>query len=379
MIRTDTSPLPTSTDLSQTQERETTLAFNVFKGLAILEVVIHHSSGMALRFLQSESLLYGVLAFINRTLHFAVPAFLFMSALLLARSALGKPFKVRTFLERRFVRSALPYVVWTVLYTLFKVVTTPLTFPEILKLESWIYWLRYGKAYYHLYFLTIALQFYLLFPLLLPLFRLKLRFFPVLFIALAAQLVVALANRWLSDFQLNFQFPATMVWWYLPSILLGMYFGARYARFYQFWQRYYLLILAATALFGYAYVNQAYALLAGESVNNLLYNGANWLYTTAMALVLLGVSHSFVRGRLGTGPVALWFSNTFEYMGRYSLQIYLIHPALLFFFGQWGFPGNSFSFVLTLVAYMALAIVGPLLLARGLEKINLSGILFGGR
>ena len=136
MIRTDTSPLPTSTDLSQTQERETTLAFNVFKGLAILEVIIHHSSGMALRFLQSESLLYGVLAFINRTLHFAVPAFLFMSALLLARSALGKPFKVRTFLERRFVRSALPYVVWTVLYTLFKVVTTPLTFPEIFKLES---------------------------------------------------------------------------------------------------------------------------------------------------------------------------------------------------------------------------------------------------
>lgn len=58
----------------------------VFRGLAILEVVLYHVTGRFLRELPQGSPEWLLLAGVNRTLHFAVPAFLFMTTLVLGAS-----------------------------------------------------------------------------------------------------------------------------------------------------------------------------------------------------------------------------------------------------------------------------------------------------
>ncbi|WP_157448909.1 acyltransferase [Deinococcus peraridilitoris] len=341
-------------------------AIDLFRGLAILEVVLHHLSGVALRFTQPDTLLREALMITNRTLHFAVPAFLFMTAVVLTRAAL-KDFRPGRYYWNRVKKSLLPYVLWTVLYVLFRVFTSQDPPSVLTDATRWQLWLQYGKGYFHLYFLLIALQFYLVLPLLLPLVRRTPPFLVMLSAAFALQFAVYFLNR---SPLINFRYPGTMALWYIPAITLGMYFGAHYSSFERFWLRYRPWIVG-TALFALIwYIPQGVTVLSGGRVNTIEYSSANWVYTTAMALTLFGVAHSLARG-----PV--WLQRPLALLGASSLQVYLIHPAVLFFFNRWGYPGETVLFVLTLLGYAVLALAIPLGIAHALKGSRLSLWLFG--
>jgi surface polysaccharide O-acyltransferase-like enzyme len=88
----------------------------VFRGLAILEVVFHHASGRFLGMLDRDGLAWLALAVLNRTLHYAVPAFLMMTALVLM-TALLRQFRIRRYTTNRALRAllALPALEWGLL------------------------------------------------------------------------------------------------------------------------------------------------------------------------------------------------------------------------------------------------------------------------
>jgi peptidoglycan/LPS O-acetylase OafA/YrhL len=83
--------------------------------------------------------------------------------------------RVGPFWRRRFLLVGMPYVAWSVIYTGLALITTPLppteTFMGTLMgaLAQLGHNLLAGTAWYHLYFLLVAMQFYLLFPLFLRL------------------------------------------------------------------------------------------------------------------------------------------------------------------------------------------------------------------
>lgn len=341
-------------------------AINIFRGLAILEVVFHHTTGMALRYVDPGSVGHFLLAVVNRTLHFAVPAFLFMTAVVLTRSAL-KTFEPKKYYWGRVKKSLMPYVIWSVLYVFFRVLTEQDPRGVLLQPERWQVWLQYGKGYFHLYFLLIALQFYLVLPLLLPLFRRKLNLPLVVLAAFGSQLVVYLLNR---EGVTDWRFPATMAVWYIPAITLGMYFGANYASFEGLWRQWRLAIVAVAAV-GFAwYLPQAYAALVRVPVNTFSYSAAHWVYTTTFALVLFGFAHSFARA-------PGWFQQPLARLGSVSLQIYLLHPALLFFFEREGLHGQPFVVAAQVLAAFLVALLVPFVIARLLEGRKLSLWLFG--
>ena len=346
-------------------------AINIFRGLAILEVVLHHVSGLALERAAAGSNLHLLLAALNRTLHFAVPAFLFMTAAVLTRSAL-RSFAPGRYYWNRVKKSLLPYVLWTAIYAVFKVLTGQNEPEVLLSGERWLFWLQYGKAYYHLYFLLIALQFYLVLPLLLPLWRRRWPLWLVIVAAFGAQLLVYWLNR--DGRLLHFRFPGTMALWYLPTITLGMAFGANYDRFESLWRRQRLLIIAAAAVGLGWYVPLAVNALLGNAVSGFQYSLSSWMYTTAIALLLFGVAHSLARA-------PAWIARPLGLLGGVSLQIYLLHPAILFGLGRLGFPGDERLFALTAALtaalYAALALLPPFWLARRLEGRPLSQWLFG--
>ncbi|WP_034340001.1 acyltransferase [Deinococcus misasensis] len=341
-------------------------AIDIFRGLSILEVVSHHVLGFSIRYAVQGSDLHAWLIFLNRSLHFAVPAFLFMTAVVFTQAAVLKPFNVKRFYWGRFKKSLMPYVIWTLLYGTYKIAVFG---GDFLDWEKWLFWLQYGKGYYHLYFLLIALQFYVLFPLFVPLWKRKQRhFWRVVVISFALQLGMYFLNKETSI--VDFRYPATMVWWYMPALALGMYFGSRYKEFEWAWRNYRLYIFIAAAM-GYAfYVPLAFDAMIKLPVNNYQYNIAYWVFTTSFALMLFGLAHSFARG-------PQWFKGPLSFLGKHSLQIYLIHPALLDGFKALGYPASPFLFVLTMLAYIVIALLVPLGIAYGIRNTKLSLWLFG--
>lgn len=341
-------------------------AIDLFRGITILEVVGHHTSGLALRYAVPDTLSFLLLQLVNRTLHFAVPAFVFLSAVVLTRSLL-KNFRPGRYFWRRLTRGAWPYVLWSALY-IFWYVWTGQRPPETLTdPDKWLFYLQYGKASYHLYFLLVALEVYLVIPLLLPLARRRPPIFVALLIGAALQLGVYLLNRevW------RLPYPASTVLWYLLPITVGAAVGARLGEFPAWWRRYRLFVIAGAGAAYALYLPQALAYVRGEPLNPTLYSGLSWAYTTLMALTVLGVAHSLQRlnrrWRVGLGRI-----------GMFSLQIYLIHPAVLQGLELLHTPGGDpLVFALTILGYFVLALLLPAMLALLLVDTRLSRIVFG--
>jgi len=100
-------------------------------------------------------------------LHFTRGTFFLLSAFVLTYALGSKPVEVRRFWPRRFLYVGVPYVVWTVIYWWIALGRLP----GVDDLGQLGHELLTGTGNYHLYFLLVSLQLYLLFPLLVWLVR----------------------------------------------------------------------------------------------------------------------------------------------------------------------------------------------------------------
>lgn len=96
-------------------------------------------------------------------LHFTREAFFVLTAFVLMHRYGTTPPRPGPFWRRRFLLVGAPYVVWTAIYTGLQLATAPL--PAAAALQAFAWGLVTGTVWYHLYFLLVSMQFYLLFPL----------------------------------------------------------------------------------------------------------------------------------------------------------------------------------------------------------------------
>jgi peptidoglycan/LPS O-acetylase OafA/YrhL len=101
-------------------------------------------------------------------LHFTREAFFSLTAFVLVHRYRDR-LHIRPFWRRRFLLVGVPYVIWSVIYSGLALITTPV--PPTAALIQLARNLLTGTAWYHLYFLVVTMQFYLLFPLFLRLLR----------------------------------------------------------------------------------------------------------------------------------------------------------------------------------------------------------------
>jgi surface polysaccharide O-acyltransferase-like enzyme len=295
------------------------LTFDILKGFAILEVIAHHTLGLAARrYVEEGSFGWWLILLLNRTLHFAVPTFLLVSALLLARSlAKHENADWWLFLRRRFWRTGYPYLVWTALYLLARG-----GIPEI-GLGATLLW---GKGYYHLYFLAVLLEVSLAFPLIYGAIRwLRPSFAATLAWAGALQIGVYATN-----YSLRYlPYPGSSALFYVFPVILGIWLGIHWEEWRRLWlaYRYRLVQWGSAALLLYlaAEICLLARLPAHEGPYFWLFRvqpAALLLYATAVGLVLIRVSedvaeHSRMRAVLAQ-------------IGDRSLGLFLVHPAFLF-------------------------------------------------
>jgi peptidoglycan/LPS O-acetylase OafA/YrhL len=101
-------------------------------------------------------------------LHFTREAFFALTAFVLVHRYRDQ-LPIVPFWRKRFLLVGTPYVAWSVIYSGLALITSPM--PPTAALTQLGRNLLTGTAWYHLYFLVVTMQFYLLFPLFLRLLR----------------------------------------------------------------------------------------------------------------------------------------------------------------------------------------------------------------
>ncbi len=326
---------------AQTSRRDST--FDILKGIGISEVVVHHVlSHSARKYAALDSADWWVMTVLNRLLHFAVPTFLFASAVLLARSMASKPKPDwGRYYKRRVSRTLAPYLVWSLIYIAFRILmvrigddvaVTPVSLPWGATVElpaliasgkEWARNLLVGKSYYHLYFMSVLLQFAVVFPVLFILVRRANQSFAG---AAAVAAVLQLGGFWLFAAVMRpvfgFNEPASTLLWYVLPVYLGTWVGLHWSEWPAVWQRWRSAICLFTALGLAVYFTLAVRIILGLRVSSLAYNSGIAVYAMGAALVLLVWSRRLaLGGKLGTALARI---------GDWSLPIFLVHPLLLY-------------------------------------------------
>lgn len=131
------------------------IELDLVRSVSIIAVLMIHVSSFYPWFNKSFSWT-GFYVFYQIT-SFAVPAFIMLSGLLTSMNSVKREFKYFEFIRSRFLYIFLPYCFWSIAYFAYRHDT--LTYNAALK--DFIT----GRPFFHLYFIAIIIQLYILFPL----------------------------------------------------------------------------------------------------------------------------------------------------------------------------------------------------------------------
>jgi surface polysaccharide O-acyltransferase-like enzyme len=299
------------------------------KGVAMLGVILIHVTATIMEKVPANE--GGIFLAINQICRFSVPVFFMLSGLFLFYRYYGSEFSLAQFLRKRARFIIVPYLIWSLIYMTYSwffhqpVPHTPKDFA--VKLLT-------GQAYYHLYFVCVMVQFYLILPVLFWGFR---RFGGLTMVALSLMLyaiTVTVMPVW-SAYRDNAisLFPN-----WLFYFCLGGWMGQRVDRLRQMIDR--LPKAGVSLIFGSMVI-----LTLTESFFYKSYGFNNFTVT------LYSIASLFIWLQLG----GRWKSSWITVLGRYSYGVYLVHPIILDLLKQvvpYLFPNatwQEFSFMLVTV------------------------------
>ncbi|MGG3283207.1 acyltransferase [Paenibacillus solani] len=327
--------------------RERLPELQLIRAFAIIGVLSVHSTSYAVSAM-TDSKYFFIYNFMNIFMKYGTPTFIFLSSFVLFYNYYDRPMTKKLiggFYKKRLLYIIIPYTLFSVFYF------TLLHFlyyqgrPFGDTVESFVQKLLTGKAYTHLYFVFISIQFYVLFPLVLWLFKKVPRLVQwAIPIGLVIQWTFILMNKY------YWQVPNKGSWAfsYIAYFMLGAFIGIYYpklkawlvisranARSYRIvaW----LMLWNAWGTAGFIHVSMYYnSRLYGTVYNSTLYELMWNAHTYLGTLVLLQFAILFYRAGVHSWTSAL------ERLGAVSFGIYLIHPFFLLLYRQ--FPittGNS--------------------------------------
>ena len=307
--------------------------FDVAKGIGILLVLGHHSfSNSARLYSTSHSWLWWGLNLANRILSFSVPVFLLISAVLSARGLIKNP-AVGPFYRKRFPAILWPYLVWTGIYWIARMVIDPKSrlivpgsifgipvngpamFVHVKERLLDVFW---GKAFFHMYFMVVLFEILLLLPLAVAYVKWrKPGFWEVLATAFALQGAVMVFQHYTAFMP----FPGSNAFWYLGSLLPGAWIGANWELFKEQCKRYVWPLSVLILITGGLFLREEWHVIHHIEADNYLSNGSLTIYASCLAVLVLVLSMKITL-KPGQGRLL-------ESLGKNSLQIYLMHPAIM--------------------------------------------------
>ncbi|MEG6523102.1 acyltransferase [Desulfotomaculum sp. 1211_IL3151] len=338
------------------------------RGIAILAVVLIHITSIPLEVLPAGVPSHTVYTGINRALQFAVPLFLMVSALVLAYGiGTDGAIKWRDFYRKRWIRVVVPFMVWTTLYLSLLFITGHVG--KVPTLKELLLWYGFGKGFYHLYFLSVVIQFYLVFPFLHVFWY---RYRPSLVNTIIILATLQVAFYWINRMYLypHFPYTASLLPSYIFPIGVGLWLGYNVSAWNHLWTRYRVLIGIFAILSGSFYVQQYLAVLAGHRINTFYFQMVWLLYATTIGICIIFLSRLLQQGACGKSAII-------GKIGELSFGIYLVHPFFLMLWQRVFSPvtANEVHLFTCLGLVIILTLSG--LVTYGLERTILAKPLYG--
>lgn len=322
------------------QKKEHIPELQIVRAMAILGVLTVHASASSIAAMK-ESGYFAFYNFLNIFMRFGTPTFILLSSFVLFYSYYSRPLDsklIAGFYKKRLLYIIVPYVVFSIIYFVLvkhEILKQPLLTMDSLE-EFWEK-LKVGKAYSHLYFIYISIQFYLLFPFVLAAVK---RWKPLVH----ALIPLGFAIQWTFVLLLNkgiwvVQNKGSWSLSYFSFFLTGAALGIYYPKIKQWlmvnrenasgprvavWLVVFVGWLATAGGHVYIYYqNRVYGEFAGRS---LLFEGF-WAFQAMFAALSLILLASVIQRY---APAII--SHTMYRLGQLSFGIYLIHLLVLYYY-----------------------------------------------
>lgn len=323
---------------------------NITRALAILAVLIIHATSTPVTVLPSDSKLYPLYIFFNISAKFAVPVFIFLSGFVLFYNYIQKDLTkelVVSFYKKRVTQILIPYLFFSIFYyaatQIFLTGDLSLTWNALFSVE-FLEKLLIGKAYTHLYYIFIIVQFYLMFPLFLYVLKKK----PALsshliWIGFVLQWCFILLNAEFWQYPYRGSISFSYFAYFLAGGFLGIYFE-KYKRWIQLkkgdfhiaipfiWIIWLFSTFYNVYLYYFAFSAKTYL------TNSIIFEIVFQLQSITASIVLLQLSF-WIYNKWNKAIVNCLIS-----LGTLSFGIYLLHPYFLFLYRQIPISGNSILF-----------------------------------
>ncbi|MFC5467454.1 acyltransferase [Cohnella suwonensis] len=344
---------------------------DVYRAISILAVILIHTTAYAIGTLPKDDPWYPAYLIVNAASYFAVPSFLFLSALVHFYNYDGRSgIRWGTFYGKRLLSIVLPYVAWSIFYYLF--VSRIKGVSPMDRIPDFFRGLLYGNNYTHLYFIVIMIQFFVLFPLFLAFARLKWVRSNLPWIGIACQVAFYLGNY----YYFHMTRTGVFVGSYMLYLFLGAYAGIRLKSGKSLSAPGRKILLSSAFLFGAVYVGQV-AMLAYEP-GYLEQPYRSWVnfattygYCSLCCFALIYVS-MWLHGRGGRLALAL------KSIGIASFGIYFFHPFVLYMWRDKVMQNFPSYFELLLWGSGAAALVASWLFVAMVKKSRVASVVLVG-
>ncbi|MDQ6419463.1 acyltransferase [Paenibacillus sp. LHD-117] len=307
---------------------------DLVRAVAIFGVLAVHATSFATMEMKGTTDTgYFLYNFANIFMKFGTPVFIFLSSFVLFLRYQDRPFARETFVSfyrKRLIHIIIPYTVFSTIYYIAVAVTrTEAERPTNFALD-YLGKLATGTAYSHLYFVFISIQFYLLFPLVLWLFRAYPR--------LAAWAIpVGLAIQWGfygADQLADIPYIGSWAFSYFSFYMLGAYAGSKYELI-RGWvasqnrtstYRFFTIALwvgwsATGLLHSWIWFQlRAHGVSSPQQLFQLLWSVFAFLSAIAFTQAAFHAEKRFAHSRT---------VRVLKLLGTYTFGIYLLHPLLL--------------------------------------------------
>lgn len=318
----------------------------VIRSIATLLVVCVHVSVTYIN-TADQDVMVDFLSYINQIARLGTPIFAVISAFLLTSSTLRRGFDLNYFINSRFTKIFIPYLIWTSVYLYYRGVVEVNLNPNIHFMDYYLY----GTGNYHLYFILTVIEFYFLFPLLhkikkgLPLL-LTYAFFTVINILW----LIYGDNINLSSSILNtFVTSRSFILNWISYFILGIIFAKYYQEIISITKNYKKLLLP---IIGVLFISH----LMFIDLNNLLTSSHPiYLMYTPFFLVLLIYLYAIIKKT----NVLL---KVLTLIGNYSMGIYLVHPLIKWIVFKISIFDNRESFFLAGLSYISVVSISILII-----------------
>ncbi len=271
--------------------------------IACLAVMIVHITATGVTGYIHGSFPHLVTLLVNKSLKFTTPIFIFLSGVTSFYSYRQKEFKYFSFLKRRLAKVLVAYLLWCVIY-----------YEAYIKIGYYTWDINFfitsilqGTMSYHLYFVIIIVQMYIVGPALYHLLKTTDKKIPILLVAAVITLLSA-------EF-IRFELSDRLFLKYVVFYMLGIYVTLERELFLSFVERHKTHVIAGYLITGLAYTVASYYDMSISTYVWFFFSASSVFFVYYVGLVMKKVFSKYY------GFIKLF--------GQSSYYIYLMHPLVL--------------------------------------------------